>query len=164
MNQRLKNLRIQAMKERATIYHTCKLSNSDSSEIAKVIYMTAGSRDVLPYHKPQIPYYKQMSFRDFCQKVKDGLIPENGDGFMFRGMAIEWFTGDTTSFVLKDPVIETIGSEEFERTEREEFLDEFRAVADRTEFKAPLKKFYLHGEDAEETLEELEKLADEDTA
>ncbi len=79
--------------------------------------MTAGSCDVLPYHEPQIPYYKQMPFRDFCQRVEDGLIPENGDRFYFKGMEINWFTGETTSFTLADPVIETIGSEEFDYDE-----------------------------------------------
>lgn len=118
MNQTTRDLRIAAMRERATIYHTMKLSNEDSIGLAKEFYRILTG--VVP------------SFKDFCKELHDhGTIASDkfkfrgheiadGDRFHFRGMKIEWFAGDTT-------------------------------------------RFYLYGENAEETLEELEKLADENS-
>lgn len=105
-----KELRILAIKERATIHHTMKLSNEDSIGLAKVIYMTAGSRDVLPYHKPPKPYHEQMNFKVFCKRVATGEIPKGPDKFAFRGMKIEWFTGEKTRFIVPSLPIPTVES------------------------------------------------------
>lgn len=85
MNQTMKDLRIAAMRERATIYHTMKLSNEDSIGLASEFYRTLTG--VIP------------SFKDFCKTIATR-------DFRFRGMKIEWFTGDTTRFVLDSDDVE----------------------------------------------------------
>lgn len=100
-------LSVEAMRQRATIYHAMKLGCADSIELAKECY-------ILPVSPGSWTMYGAwMSFEKFCRGLRAGTIPV-GDKFKFRGMEIEWFCGGPTRFVLKNPVVtETVGSEEF---------------------------------------------------
>lgn len=82
----LHELRVEAMRQRATIYHTMRLSHDDSVDLATGMYLTLMG--------------VQPSLKDFCIGLQNRTIPDE-NGLTFRGMQIEWFCDGPTEFVLE---------------------------------------------------------------
>lgn len=91
----LHKLRAMAMRERATIYHTMRLSRDDSEMLARRCYTMRG------FVISTLRFCDVMTFNDFAEELKEGSIPYDGAGFKFHGMKIEWFCDGPTRFVLE---------------------------------------------------------------
>lgn len=83
----LYELNAMAMRERATIYHTMRVSRGDSEMLAAEFYRRLTG--ILP------------SFRDFCIGLENGAEPQGFNFYEYHGMKIEWFCDGPTRFVLE---------------------------------------------------------------
>ena len=122
MNDTLKKIRLQAMKDRAVTYKGVNLSNEDSIDLLKVLFRTTGPWDhwarCTRNHEKMV-YSDLMPFRDFCRQVAEKKLPViNGkiEPFHVFGMKVGWFTGHPTSFVVEAEEITDLVPEKYQQT------------------------------------------------
>ncbi len=107
MNDTLKKIRRQAMRDRATTYKGVNLSNNDSIGLLKILFVTTGP--IRGTGNEGLGKYSDlMPFDDFCGQVALKKLPViNGkvEPFHVYGMKVNWFTGDATSYTVDAEIV-----------------------------------------------------------